>query len=205
MGDLNCAGARDSAAEFAIGILPEKDEGFLAAHLARCPDCRAEVESLSQIAPLLLDVIPGSEPPLGFDRRVLDRIRPTRRRVRLAVVAITSIAAATVGAIGLTISGSHQPAPAEQLAYLRRGPSVVGTFTRSGRPTWVYISVRGVGESGLVTCQLLGRGGSVVTLGTFDLVHGSGSWAAPDPVALAQDVGVRLINPRGQVVASAKV
>jgi hypothetical protein len=204
MGDLNCAAARDSAAEFALGILPEAERESCAAHLVRCADCRAEVKSFSHIAALLLLVIPGSEPPLGFDRRVLDRARPTHRRARLLVAVVASAAAATVGAIGLTMSGSHQPVPAGQLAYLRQGTSVVGTLTTSGRPTWVYMAVRAAGESGLVTCQLLSRGGSVVTLGTFDLVHGSGSWAAPDPVALARDAGVRLIDSQGRVVASAR-
>ena len=67
------------------------------------------------------------------------------------------------------------------------------------------MTVRGLGESGLVTCQLMSRDGAPVTLGTFDLVHGSGSWSAPEPAGLAQDAGVRLVDPQGQVLASATI
>jgi hypothetical protein len=201
MGELTCADVRDSAAEFALAILPEPPSALLAAHLARCPDCRAENESLSDIATLLLQVIPGSEPPLGFDRKVLAHTRPSHRRVHLALLATGSIAAAILGVIGLTITGSHQHKGLT--AYLRHGPSVVGTFTASGRPIWVSMTVRGVGESGLVTCRLVSRNGATLTLGTFDLVHGSGSWSAPGPAGLARDVGVRIVDSHGQVVASA--
>jgi 3D (Asp-Asp-Asp) domain-containing protein len=65
------------------------------------------------------------------------------------------------------------------------------------------MTVRGVSESGSVTCQVLGVDGAVMTLGTFDLVDGSGSWSAPGPAGLAQDTGVRLIDANGEVVASA--
>jgi predicted anti-sigma-YlaC factor YlaD len=175
----------------------------VAAHLVRCPDCRADVESFAELATLLLQVIPGSEPPLGFDRKVLAHTRPPHRRVLLAVVATGSIAAALLAVIGLAVTGSHQPGGL--VAYLRHGSTVVGTFTSGGRPTWVSMTVRGLGESGLVTCQLMSRDGAPVTLGTFDLVHGSGSWSAPEPAGLAQDAGVRLVDPQGQVLASATI
>jgi hypothetical protein len=45
--------------------------------------------------------------------------------------------------------------------------------------------------------------GSVETLGRFDLVHGSGSWAAPDPGGQRGYDQARLLDQAGQVIATA--
>jgi hypothetical protein len=57
--------------------------------------------------------------------------------------------------------------------------------------------------SGTVSCQLIGRDGSLETLGRFDLVHGSGSWAAPDPEGLPGYRTARLVDRTGRVIATA--
>jgi hypothetical protein len=54
-----------------------------------------------------------------------------------------------------------------------------------------------------VTCQLVGPNGVVATLGSFDLVGGSGSWGAPDRSGIAGVSGARLVSSDGQVVATA--
>jgi hypothetical protein len=45
--------------------------------------------------------------------------------------------------------------------------------------------------------------GSVETIGVFDLVNGSGSWAAPDPQGLRGYHQARLVDRTGQVLATA--
>jgi anti-sigma-K factor RskA len=201
MSELTCDKARESAAEFALGILLEPDRALLAAHLSRCEDCRSEIDSFTEIAALLVSVVPGSEPPLGFDRRVLTRVRFRRGRVVVTVAALASMAAAVLG--GLAINGYRQPKSTGLVVALRQGSSVVGTLTASGHPTWVSMTIRGAAVSGQVTCQLLERNGTATTLGTFDLVNGSGTWAAPDPSGVAHDLGARLIDAKGRVMASA--
>jgi hypothetical protein len=91
--ELSCPEAREAAAEFALGVLPEVQRTEVTAHLAECRDRRQEVAVLNEIAARLVDLVPGTEPPLGFDRMVLSRVRPGRRRR----IVVSATAAALVG------------------------------------------------------------------------------------------------------------
>ena len=75
MTELTCAQVRDAAAEYALDILEPGERSAVAAHLLRCPACRAQVEGMSGVATRLIELVPGTEPPLGFDRRVMARVR----------------------------------------------------------------------------------------------------------------------------------
>jgi hypothetical protein len=86
---------------------------------------------------------------------------------------------------------------------LREGGVTVGTVTASGQPLWVSVTVRGATASGAITCQVVSRTGSVDTLGVFELVHGSGTWAAPDPAGIRGDREARLVDLSGRVIATA--
>jgi hypothetical protein len=57
MHEAGCEQARESAAEFALGILPEPEKGQLAEHFLRCHDCRSEADSFTEIAILLWGVV----------------------------------------------------------------------------------------------------------------------------------------------------
>ncbi len=183
----------------------------MAVHLIACEACRREVDALSRLACMLLGVIPGTEPPLGFDRRVLAAARPRHHRIRTALIAPAAIAASLLAAaigIGLTggLGGGNAPggrsSPARLVSVLREGPNVVGSLTVAGQPPWVSVSVKGLAVSGPVTCELVARNGVDATVGTFDLVGGSGSWAAPTS-RVSRDIGARLVDGAGQVVAAA--
>lgn len=77
---LTCVEAREAAAEFALGILDPIYRREVDSHLRLCDDCRREITGLTEVAARLLDVIPGTEPPLGFDRAVLVQIASWPRR-----------------------------------------------------------------------------------------------------------------------------
>ncbi|HWE54424.1 MAG TPA: hypothetical protein VG435_02885, partial [Acidimicrobiales bacterium] len=79
----------------------------------------------------------------------------------------------------------------------------IGSVYTEGHPTWIWMSVTGASVSGSVTCELLERDGQVVSLGTFDLVKGSGSWAAPEPTNSSAFSGARLVTTDGVIIASA--
>jgi hypothetical protein len=208
---LSCAEVRNASAEFALDILPSPPRDGVAAHLIACEACCREVDALSRLARMLLGVIPDTEPPLGFDRRVLAAARPRRHRIRTALIAPTAIAASLVAAaIGVGLTGGLGPgnapggrsSPARLVSALREGPNVVGSLTVAGRPPWVSVTVKGLAVSGPVTCELVAPNGADATVGTFDLVRGSGSWAAPTS-QVTRDVGARLVDRAGQVVAAA--
>ncbi|HVA75039.1 MAG TPA: hypothetical protein VNF71_10805 [Acidimicrobiales bacterium] len=174
-----------------------------------CTACRYEVDETGAVGDQLLDLIPDAEPPLGFDRSVLAAIghrSEGSRRFRL-VTAAAALAAAIAGVIGFAVTDLTGPSrhlePAELTAVLHQGERSVGTVYVGGHPTWVTMNVDHAALTGTVTCQLVARDGTVITVGDFQLVEGSGKWGAPDPQTTSELVGARLIGPDGKVMATA--
>jgi Putative zinc-finger len=205
MAELTCEETQEAAVEFALGILPAARCTQVAAHVLACPRCQQEVAALRDVASRLLDLIPGTEPPLGFDRSVLLSTAPQRHRILPVKMLVGTAVGLVLTAILLGVPHrSHQATtPRGAAAVFRDNGVPVGSLAAGGRPIWVSVSVRGVAISGPVSCELIGRTGSVETLGLFDLVHGNGSWAAPDPAGLGGDRQARLVDQKGRVIAVA--
>lgn len=209
MTDMTCEQVQDSITEYALGILPDDEGRGLSGHFLVCPECRGEMEEIRHIGDRLLDLIPDAEPTLGFDHAVLARISPEperrvhrSRRIIGGLVMAAAIVAAVVIPLSLTSHhyGSH---PAQLTASLQASGRSVGSVDVSGHPAWVYMNVHDERPGGTVTCQLIRQNGTIVTVGTFQLVDGSGSWGAPVSGATSQYVGARLLSPSGSVVAQA--
>ncbi|MFF0163879.1 hypothetical protein ACFYRY_41245 [Streptomyces sp. NPDC005263] len=222
-----CPQLRDIAAEAALGVLPAKERAAALAHLQRCPGCSENVRELARTADELLNLIPGREPPVGFEARVLQRIglplrrrRPTlRRRLGLAAAAAAAAAALSVGgwALGFTSASAPSatsPARPDRLlsADLTSHSQDVGrVFAYTGRPSWVYMSVDADDLSaghrsalhGKVTCLIERADGSKTDIGTFSLANGYAHWVAPYPAGSAPATGVYLLAADNSVVATA--
>jgi hypothetical protein len=203
MTDVSCAEARDAAAEFALGILPPDERSTVAAHILRCPECRREVDELGRIGADLLDLIPAAEPPLGFDRRVLAMVQPGHRRPRRLLVAVGAAVAAAAAVVGLVVSQGTSHTDHSTTATLASDGHVIGSVYTEGNPAWISMMVRQAGVSGRVTCEVIENDGTSLQLGSFDLIKGSGSWAAPEPAGIGHIVGARLLASDGRVVATA--
>jgi hypothetical protein len=80
MNELNCAQVREVGAELALGILPGEERAAAVAHIDRCPECREYVEQLTLVGDGLLDLLPASEPPPGFETRVTSALGLTSQR-----------------------------------------------------------------------------------------------------------------------------
>ncbi|MGN9762496.1 hypothetical protein [Streptomyces sp. SD31] len=163
MTDRDCERLRAVADELALGILPGQERAEAIAHLDRCPTCREHVEQLTLVADGLLSLVPGSEPPAGFETRVTDGLRPNRpprrRRRPRAGVAVAAAAAIALGfgfggwAVGTAIEGV--PAPPSQSSeppgskHSLRAASLLAPdhrpvgriFAYTGSPGWLYMSV----------------------------------------------------------------
>jgi putative zinc finger protein len=210
--DFTCAQVNEAAAEFALGILPPDERESVEAHLQRCPACRLEVESMQSVGTQLLDLVPGTEPPLGFDRRVLSRVKPApspmRRRYRMIATLAAAAAIAVATTIGVDASHTSRPTPAvAATAVLYEGKQPVGQVAvYPGHPTWVGVTVQlaSAGTDSSVKCEMVGYGGSVTDLGSFRLSAGRGSWFARYPKATSRLAGIRLLDDKGDVVASAQ-
>jgi hypothetical protein len=71
---MDCAGLAEVAAELALGVLTGRERAQAIAHLDRCDTCREDVRQLMATSEGLLALLPESEPPAGFETRVLDRM-----------------------------------------------------------------------------------------------------------------------------------
>ena len=213
MTDLTCDLTRHLATEYALGILPAADRPGVAAHLTGCAQCRQEIDEIRAIGDRLLDLVPDAEPSVGFERTVIARFgqqgTAPRRRRRSArgrlTMGIGALAACIVAAIVIPLAASsgHQRVPDRLDASLLDSGRSVGSVDVSGRPPWVYMSVQGEPVGGTVRCQLVRRDGVTVTVGSFELLDGRGSWGARVPGAASLYAGARLVDASGRVLAYA--
>lgn len=72
--EMECAGLADVAAELALGALTGHERAAALAHLDRCRGCRRKVGRLMTRGEELLELFPASQPPHGFEARVLSRL-----------------------------------------------------------------------------------------------------------------------------------
>ncbi|MGO9965351.1 MAG: hypothetical protein ACLPUG_18250 [Acidimicrobiales bacterium] len=220
-----CGRYAEEIAELALGISTGRQRARALAHVEACPRCHAEMEQLSLAADSLLEVVPGIEPPLGFEVRLMERLGPGRaprhsvhRRwiawrssLALASVAMLVALGAGVGA-GWLVRGGPQPsrssfgtAPggrAETASLMAAGRSIGNVTVYSGRSTWLFMSLDDGSWSGEASCEVRLAGGRTILLGTFWLDNGYGAWG----VTLAPGTGrVRTASvlSGGSVLASA--
>jgi hypothetical protein len=215
-----CAQVRESAAEFALDILEPHERSLIAAHVLGCPACRAEVDSMASIGSRLLELLPGTEPPLGFDQRVLARVGadgtgnrgrrlfpPHPSRLFVGVAAAVAAVVLLVGSLSLGWfhgGGASTAGRAVLTADFMQGGRSVGEVYAYAHPAWLDMTVTDVRGAEKVTCELVGRDGKVTSVGSFDLVDGSGKWGAPDPGGFAGVAGARLVDHSGRVLATAR-
>jgi hypothetical protein len=70
---MHCGGLADVAAELALGALTGGERATALQHLDSCAACREHVRRLTMTGEELLGLLPGFEPPPGFECRVLAR------------------------------------------------------------------------------------------------------------------------------------
>jgi hypothetical protein len=79
LGRMDCGELADIAAELALGAVTGRERAQALAHLDQCRACRERVGRLMTTGERLLALLPGIEPPPGFETRVLERIAPARQ------------------------------------------------------------------------------------------------------------------------------
>jgi len=150
---------------------------------------------------------PGAEQPGAPPSGPSGPRRPGRMRRVLASVAVGfAVIAAGIGGWSIGAgTATTAAAPLTSASLLTSTHQEVGDiFLYNGTSQWVYMSVEmGTGNEA-VTCQLVGKDGSVTTLGSFRLADGYGSWGTPDPGDLGTLRGARLVDNNGTVLATAK-
>jgi hypothetical protein len=218
MNEMGCEDLAEVAAELALGVLTGRERAQAIAHLDRCDACREHVRRLTLTGEDLLGLLPGIEPPAGFETRVMSRLGLAGERARrpwtrwmLAAAAGTVIAAACgLGGWGLRGAISSPPPASRAQASLYSAPLTTvshltagNVFLYDGKPRWLYMSVKIGSGNGTVICQLVGRDGHITTVGSFRLTGGYGYWASPDHVDPDAVKGARLTSMNGTVLATA--
>src|SRR5258707_11062184 len=78
LGGLTCAEVQDLAPGFVLGALEPAEMAAARAHLAACPEARAEVLELGSVVPALLESVEIAEPTAALRGRILDAARAAR-------------------------------------------------------------------------------------------------------------------------------
>ncbi|MER6775591.1 MULTISPECIES: hypothetical protein [unclassified Streptomyces] len=230
MSEMTCEQLRELDAELALGILPARERARAVAHLDQCPGCREHIEQLALVGDDLLGLLPGTEPPVGFESRVTALLQPpapepapapapapaARRwllRPRVAAAAAALAVACGFGgwAAGTAIQASAPPpsptaranAQLLQAALVTGGREVGRVFAHPGARGWVYMSVDLEKPMPEISCVLDHKDGTMTRLGTFSLQDGYGYWVATTDVNATTLAGARLLTPEGSVLASA--
>ncbi|MFB6806073.1 zf-HC2 domain-containing protein [Streptomyces sp. NPDC056387] len=232
MSEMTCEQLRELDAELALDILPAQERARAVAHLDHCAGCRGHIEQLALVGDGLLGLLPGTEPPVGFESRVTAALLPPpapepsrvpaparspgRRwlmRPRVAAVAAALAVACGFGgwAAGTAIEQAAAPvSPAAranaqliQAPLITNGREVGRVFAHPGTKGWVYMSVDLEKPMPEVSCVLDHTDGTMTRLGTFSLQDGYGYWVATTDVNATTLAGARLLTPGGSVLASA--
>lgn len=231
LNEMGCERFADMAAELALGVLTGRERAEAIAHLDGCETCRENVRQLTVTGEELLELLPASEPPAGFETQVMERLgmavpRPKRpKRARqpgqprwgwtrrmLAASAVTlAVVMSGLGGWGLravtasSASSSSDSSRLSTVSLVSASHQPVGkVFVYDGSTPWLYMSVDGgPGGTGTVTCELVGRDGRVVPLGKFQLNGGYGAWGSPPPLERGPFTGARLVSADGTVLATA--
>ena len=130
----------------------------------------------------------------------------SRPALALAAAAVTlAIAVSALGGWGLGAAGSSSAGSSLSSAVLLSASrQTVGTIYFYGADRQgLFVSVDTHSGTGTVICQLVSRGGNVVTLGSFWLDAGYGSWGSSDLAGRGQFTGARLVSPKGAILATA--
>jgi len=220
-----CDEIRQLTAELALGIASGEERARALEHAAGCPSCRRELAELADVADELLFLAPAHEPPRGFDSQVLERLAGSAsrgRRVmhwlhagrrRALVTAAAALAAAGV-AVGVMLEVTEEDRRNASLyrraleqadgSYFgalalhdRSGRRAGLVFGYDGRPSWVLVVVQDASGSGRWRVELGTRSAGRITLGTFEVRRGRGSFGRALPVALDEVTRVSVVELGG--------
>jgi hypothetical protein len=210
-----CATIADDLPLLALGTLDGRGRADVLRHADHCEQCRGELEQLTLLSETLQQLAPAVQAPLGFETRVVERVRSitlARRRSHRHVLVSVAAAVVVVAALGLVVarglvgSGRASVAVAPVSADLVSAGTVVGSVVVSpGNPSWMSMTIQSGRWEGTVSCQVTLADGTVATVGTFALSGAYPSWTAQLPSIGGGVVSARLVDATGVVLATARL
>ena len=178
----------DDVVELVLGTADGDRRARMAAHVLRCAACRHEYDELAATIEDILPAVPGVQPPLGFDERVLARTaagrppaRPSRRRWTWVAVAAAALIALLVP-LGIWVASRDDGARSTgDVAALRltRDGTAVGSVSLSdieGAPVMV-VAIVGAPADVSYYCRINFADGT--TADSESWPAGNGAWVVP--------------------------
>jgi hypothetical protein len=218
-----CARFREFADALALGEVDGPLRHELLEHSSRCAACQAHLSQLTVVTDRLLLMAPSTEPPPGFEGRVLERLanargdgpaaeaeRRRRTRLRGLLAAAVLLTVAVVGATAGRLSAEHTPElrAISQGRIIRADGSVAGMVRVVDRPRpMVLITIDAPRKSDIrVTCSLVKLDWTSVPIGSWvygDIEHGA--WAAGIDASLLGAIRMNVLDPNGGILATAEL
>jgi len=176
----SCRDWRASLGAYSLGHLTVDERVGLEAHLEGCPDCRAEVESLTDVAKLLAFADPAHFGPapkpspelgeritstIGAERRVQRRRR--QRRFGFALSGAVAATAAAVFAIAILPGGGSEPEQHIKFTSVPPNVTIAATLEPHAFGTEIRMYVKGIRSGTLCQVYLRDSRGESVSAGTF--------------------------------------
>jgi Putative zinc-finger len=203
-----CREWRESLGAYALGQLPDDERAGLEAHLEGCPECRAELESLTSVARLLPLADPerlgaASSLPRGLVDRVMasiakERRSSRRRHLRLGLGLSGATAAVAAAALALFIlPGGGDEAPAQHVTFASLPPKMKIDARLEPREfgTEIHVYVKGVRSGELCRVFLRAEDGSRMPAGSFRYTWGDDTLATLSSgldLARTDAIGIRV-------------
>ena len=206
-----CREWRESLGAHALGQLPEEERAVLEAHLDGCPECRAELESLTGVARLLPLADPdrfgatAPRPPAALGDRIAATVRSERRAMRhrrlglgFAAGGVTAAVAAAALAI-FVLPGGSGPGPEQHVAFasLPPGLKIDATLEPHAFGTEIHMYVKGAPSGTLCRVFLRAPNGDRMPAGSFRYRWGDDANAvlsAALDLSRTRAIGVRVGN-----------
>lgn len=221
MDDTNdCRDVRPLLPELAAGAAAGDDRSRALDHVAGCAVCREELAELTKTADAVLLLAPSTEPPVGFESRVLARLggrdgtRIRRRRATLALAAAL-LTAVLSGAIFEQWRSVDDRRLADQYRetlavangrYFKAAPITsadaqpAGTvFLYQGNPSWVLITITAAPADGPYGVLVIDTSGGAHLIGTCQVTGHTvtAGYQLPLPVAQIRQVRLHAADPAG--------
>jgi hypothetical protein len=188
--------------EAALGLLSGSERAAILDHIDHCEQCRELMHELSAVADELALLAPSTEPPAGFEERVLAGIGVAPRRRRWPMAAAAAIAAALLVVAGFAVgrTGGTSPSVREVAMVAPTGRVVGDAYVHGDDPTWVFVAVPGWADTSTdLRLRVTFENGATTE------VPGSGSWGSVLPSDAGQVRELSLIAADGKVWCSATV
>jgi predicted anti-sigma-YlaC factor YlaD len=210
---LDCGEAREVAPEFALGVLDGDTRSEVVQHLDRCPACRTAVTELAETADAIVLLAPEAEPPVGFERRVMEKITGSERRRRwrtVKLVAAVAAAAAILSVVTVRVIDQSRSDPtvaapaATTVAMVGGGGLRVGQVdvVPDGSMSTLSLVVDYALPDGEYRVALDPAGGGRRILGTVTVAGSRGAWSGSASLG-GQAAQLALVDVDGRVQCSA--